>query len=189
MRWQQLFADLQAQFDEAETAADRAEAASRARAEVGAVRLTDRLGGSFGAGVSIRCRGAGAVSGVLTDAGADWVLLTDDRGRELLVSTAAVLAVGGLSRRTAAEDRPGGVQARMTLRLVLRALARNRSPVQVVLADGGVVSGTVDRVGADFVEVAEHPLEEPRRAGAVQGVQAVLIDGVAVVRSLLPALD
>ena len=33
MRWQQLFADLGAQFAEAEVAADRAESASRTRAE------------------------------------------------------------------------------------------------------------------------------------------------------------
>ena len=37
MRWQQLFADLQAQFDEEEAAAERSESASRARAEMGAV--------------------------------------------------------------------------------------------------------------------------------------------------------
>ena len=43
MRWQQLFADLQAQFDEQEAAADRAEWGSRARAEIGSVTLAARL--------------------------------------------------------------------------------------------------------------------------------------------------
>jgi hypothetical protein len=45
MRWQQLFADLTAQFDEAEAAAELAEAASRTRAEVGTVPLLGRLHG------------------------------------------------------------------------------------------------------------------------------------------------
>ena len=60
MRWQQLFADLAAQFEQAEAAAGRAETAARIRAEFGAVGLADRLGGSVGHPVRLRCRGAGA---------------------------------------------------------------------------------------------------------------------------------
>jgi hypothetical protein len=55
--------------------------------------------------------------------------------------------------------------------------------VQVVLRDGGMSAGTVDRVGADFFELAQHPLEEPRRAAAVRGVLAVALDAVAVIRT------
>jgi hypothetical protein len=86
MRWQQLFADLQAQFDEEEAAAERGEAASRARAEMGAVRLSQRLLGSLGAPISVTCRGAGLVAGVLVDVGPDWLLLDDDRGRQYLMA-------------------------------------------------------------------------------------------------------
>ena len=187
MRWHQLFADLQAQFDEAATAAERAETASRARAEVAAVRLADRIRGALGDQVQVRCLGGGAVSGVLADVGADWLLLADERGREVVIPTTAVLAVTGLGRRTAEEE--AVVRARRSLRLGLRALARDRRPVQVGLQDGAVGTGTIDRGGADFLEVAEHPPEEPRRAGTVQGVQAVVIGAVALVREVLPALD
>jgi hypothetical protein len=45
MRWQQLFADLTAQFDEAEAAAELAESASRARSEVGVLTLAARFAG------------------------------------------------------------------------------------------------------------------------------------------------
>jgi hypothetical protein len=69
MRWQRLFADLQAEFDEAEAAAERAEDASRRRAETGAVRLVDRLAGALGAPLTLRCRGAGDVAGVLVEVG------------------------------------------------------------------------------------------------------------------------
>ncbi|RBY91796.1 hypothetical protein DQ244_10970 [Blastococcus sp. TBT05-19] len=189
MRWQQLFADLQAQFEAAEDAEARAEWASRARAEMGAVRLADRLGGSVGAHLTLTCRGAGRVSGVLAETGSDWLLLTDDRGRDQLVSVAAVRAVGGLGRLSAMPEEEGSVRARLDLRRALRGLARDRSAVQVVLDDGTALTGTVDRVGADYVELAEHAADEPRRSGAVRSVQAVVIGAVAVVRPLLPGWD
>src|SRR3954466_13022518 len=173
MRWQQLFADLRAQFDEAEAAAERAEPASRARAERGAIRLADRLGGALGQPVTLHCPGARQLSGVLTDMGADWLLLEEEAGREALVATAAVLAAAGLGRQTAVPPQGGVVRASLDLRRAARALARDRSAVQVVLEDGGVLTGTVDRVGKDFLELAGHALDEPRRAAAVRGVQAV----------------
>jgi hypothetical protein len=83
----------------------------------------------------------------------------------------------------------GPVRGRLDLRRALRGLARDRSTVQVVLEDGTVVTGTVDRVGADYVEIAEHPVDLPRRAEAVQGVSAVVIAAIAVVRTASVALD
>jgi len=183
MRWQQLFADLQAQFEAEGAAEDRAVGASRARAEMGAVDLVRRLRGSVGLPVALRCRGAGAVTGTLIDAGVDWVLLEDEQGRSLLVANAAVRTVAGLGRRTTPEE-TGVVRARMDLRWALRGLARDRSAVQVVLDDGGLLTGTLDRVGADHVDLAEHPADLPRRAEAVQGVCAVVIAAIAVVRTL-----
>jgi hypothetical protein len=49
--------------------------------------------------------------------------------------------------------------------------------------DGAVVTGTIDRVGADFCEIAEHALDEARRGGAVHGVTAVALSALAVVRA------
>jgi hypothetical protein len=183
MRWQQLFADLAAQFEEAEAAAGRPETAARARAEFGSVRLADRLAGSAGTVVVLRCRGAGSVRGVLTEVGVDWLLLDDDRGGELLIAAGAVCAVTGLGRLTATAPEEGSLRTRLDLRWAVRAMARDRSAVQVVLADGTALSGTVDRVGADFFELAEHAVDEPRRAAAVQGVSAVALAAVAVVRT------
>ena len=189
MRWQQLFDDLQSQFEEEEAAAERAESASRTRAEVGAVHLAERLAGALGSPLSLDVRGAGRVAGVLLDRGPDWLLLADDQGRDQLVALAAVRSVAGLGRRTAVPEPADGVRARLGLRRALRGLVRDRAVVQVILDDGGIVTGTLDRVGADYVELAEHPADTPRRSEAVQGVRAIVIAAVAVVRTVSPALS
>jgi hypothetical protein len=186
MRWQQLFDDLQSQFDAQEAAAEQAESASRARVEVGAVRLADRLAGALEFPVVLGVRGAGQVAGVLAGVGPDWVLLAGEQEREHLVALAAVRTVAGLGRRTAAPEPAGAVRARLDLRRVLRGLARDRSAVQLVSDDGGALTGTLDRVGADYVELAVHPSDEPRRRESVQEVRAVVIGAVAVVRTVPP---
>ncbi|TFV81392.1 hypothetical protein [Blastococcus sp. CT_GayMR16] len=189
MRWQQLFADLQAQFEAEEGAIEQAESASRTRAEVGASGLADRLRGAEGFPLVLGCRGAGTVAGVLVEVGADWLLVEDDGGRPTLVALAAVRSAAGLGRRTAAPELIGEVRGRLDLRRALRGLARDRSAVQIVLDDGSVLGGTLDRVGADYVELAEHPADLPRRSEAVQGVRAVVIAGIAVVRTVTSGLD
>ena len=179
MRWQKLFADLEAQFAAAGSAAESAESGSRARAEGAAAPLAERLAGALGLPVTLRCRGAGQVAGVLTEAGPDWLLLSAEQGRELLVVTDAVTTLSGLVRRTqAAEDRP---RVRTDLRRALRGLVRDRSTVSVALEDGGRLTGTLDRVGADFVELAEHADDEPRRASSVRAVHAVPLRALVVV--------
>ncbi|CCH90058.1 conserved protein of unknown function [Modestobacter italicus] len=188
MRWEQLFADLEAQAAAEEAAADLAEASSRARAEHGSVLLADRLRGSLGQELSLRCRGAGELDGRLVDVGVDWLLLVDGQGRELLVAAGAVSAVGGLATVTAAAVPVGEVARRLDLRRALRGLARDRAAVSCLLDDGGVLAGTVDRVGADFLELAEHPLDAPRRRGAVRSVRAVPVRAVVAVRTSLPAV-
>ena len=182
MRWEQLFADLQAQFEAEESAAEQAESGSRARSEIGALVLGDRLRGAVGLPLVLGCGGAGAVAGTLVDVGTDWLLVEGDSGRQGLVATAAVRWVSGLGRRTAAPEVVGSVRGRLDLRWALRGLARDRSAVQILLDDGGVLTGTLDRVGADYVDLAEHPADLPRRSEAVHGERAVVIGAIAVVR-------
>lgn len=188
MRWQQLFADLSAQFDAAEAATDDAELASRTRAEVGAIGLQDRLRGVLGSAVVLRCRDVGVVEGVLTDVGVDWLLLVQ-RGQDVLVAWRAVQAVADIGRESAPPSDAGPVRGRLDLRWALRAVARDRGSVRIVLDGGQEFVGTIDRVGADFVDLAEHAPGEYRRSAAVRRVQAVLIGAVVLVRTLPAGVD
>ena len=67
------------------------------------------------------------------------------------------------------------------LALALRELARRREPVRVDLADGDWLMGTVELVGSDYLEVAEHELGEPRRRPAVTARRLLGLDAVALV--------
>jgi hypothetical protein len=51
-------------------------------------------------------------------------------------------------------------------------------------AGPGEIIGTIDRVGADFIEVAVHAAWEPRRASAVRLVALVPLTAIVLVRAL-----
>lgn len=179
MRWSQLFADLESQADALAAAELDGEVAERTRIETGRLTLVDRLHAAHGHPVELRCAGAGALAGRLDRIGPDWLLVAERAGSEVLVPFRSVLSVVGLGRRSVL---PAPAAVTLGLRSVLRGVARDRAPVRVVLSDGVPVDGTVDRVGADYLEVAEHPVREPRRAGAVIRVRTVPLSGLGAVR-------
>lgn len=181
MRWQRLFDDLEAQLAAADAAELADEVRDRTRRETALLGLRDRL--VVGGQVSVAVHGAGTLRGPVLDVGPDWLLVEEAPGREVLVPARSVLAVGGLGREAEVPGAPGEVGARLDLRIALRALVRSRSAVVVVLVDGSERSGTLDRVGSDHVDLAEHPLGELRRAGAVRQVVALPLTAIAVVRS------
>ena len=183
VRWQSLFQDLEAQLDAAAAAELAGEVAERSRLEAGRIRLSDRLAEAAGAAVAVSLPGTGVVRGRVLDAGVDWLLLDEGAGREALVPLAAVLGISGVGARTAAPGAEGEVGKRLDLRWALRGLARGRVGVAVSLRDGSAVTGTLDRVGADHVDLAEHAPGEARRAGAVRAVLLVPLSAVALVRS------
>ena len=48
-------------------------------------------------------------------------------------------------------------------------MSRDRAVVEVADVDGRPATGTIDVVGADHLELAEHAPDEPRRAANVTG--------------------
>ncbi len=182
MRWDALFADLEAQAEALEHAERAAEVEERVRIEVAAIGLVDRLRAAVDTPLRVQCAGALALTGVLRRVGPDWLLLDEGSGREVLTAVAAVHGVTGLSRVSAVPDSAPGVESRLSLRHALRGLARDRSPVRVCRVDGSTLDATIDRVGADFIEVALHAPGETRRRGDVREVALVPFAALAAVR-------
>lgn len=177
-RWERLFADLEAQYDAATEADFGGEVADRSRREVALVKLSDRVRSSTGE-VQVGLAGADVLHGSVVACGPDWVLLAAETA-EILVPLAAVSWVRGLS--ASAQTPTSAVAARLTLGHALRGLARDRTETTVLLRSGERLTGTLDRVGADFVDVAEHPLGEPRRAVAVRAMRTVPFAALVALR-------
>ena len=183
MRWDRLFSDLEGQLLAAEAAELADEVRDRTRRELALLRISDRIAGSAGHPVGVTVEGAGDLRGVLLDSGPDWLLLEEAGSREALVPYAAVLGVTGLGAASTAPGSEGAVGRRLDLRWALRGLARSRTGVALALRDGSILGGTLDRVGADHVELAEHGQGEARRAAAVREVRLVPLAAVSCVRS------
>lgn len=182
MRWDDLFADLEAQADALEAGERAAEVAERTRIELAGLSTVDRLKAAVGTRLRLRTDGGLALDGTLARVGPDWLLLAEADGRESVVALGRLLSVSGLGRLSAVPGSGGVVQARLTLRSALRGIARDRSPVRLHLADGELLDATIDRVGADFVDVARHAPGEPRRRGEVRDVVLVPFAALAAVR-------
>lgn len=185
MRWDDLFRDLEAQLEAAEAVDLAAEVADRTRIESAQLALVDRLRGTLGRRVTVRVVAAGLVDGELQGVGPDWLLIAGPGGREAVVSLPAVVSVSGLAGWSAAPGETGEVTRRLGLGYALRGLARDRAGVSVTLLDGTVLTGTLDRVGADFVELAGHGPGEARRRDEVRSVPALPLRALAVVRRSL----
>ena len=164
MRWEQLFADMEAQVAAERLADLRAEVAELARAERASVTLSARVRASVGQSVRVRVDDTEAISGTLVEAAPEWMLLATSPTRRALVPLAAVAAVDGLVADAAPD--PGLVESRLGLGQVLRALARDRVGVRVS-ARGVEVVGRIDRVGADHLDVAELGAQGRRALWAV----------------------
>jgi hypothetical protein len=181
-RWEALFADLETQAAALDIAERAVEVEERTRIEVGRIRLLDRLRPAVGTAIRLSCTGDGGVTGRLARVGPDWLLVLDESGYEAMVVTAAVLSVSGAGRLSAVPDSESVVESRLDLRHVLRGIARDRSAVRISVLDGTTIDGTIDRLGADFVEIAQHPAGEPRRRDQVREVALVPLSALAVVR-------
>jgi hypothetical protein len=187
MRWDALFADLEGQFAAAQTEERAAEITERARAEAGRLRLSDRLRVAVDDRLRLRCLGGVQVAGVLSAVGADWVLVREGAGGEALVATGAVVSVAGLSRYSAVPDSEGILASRLVLRHALRVIVQDRSSVRAHLVSGECVDGTIDRIGADHVDVAVHAAGELRRRREVRESVSIAIDGLVAVRRAVVA--
>lgn len=182
MRLDALFEDLESQFAALQDGDLYGEVAERIRAEAGRITLLDRLRGAVGTVIRIELTHAEPVQGELVRVGKDCLLLEGERFEEWLVPVWALTAVHRLGPW--AEPAEGAVAAKLGLAHLLRGVARDRSPVTLYCAGPAPhpVTGTIDRVGADFVELAEHALDAPRRRTEVYNVRVVPTQALAALR-------
>ena len=180
VRWDDLFDDLAGQASAVLADELRTETDERARAELGRMSLLDRLAVGGAQVVDVDLVDGRRVRGRLAGVGDGWCRLEDDRD-ELLLPGRALARVSSVSPPSPGPtDRP--LQARLGLRPVLRALVRRRVYVRVGSTAGSTTGGTLDAVGADHLELAEHPADRPRRSVEVRAVSLVPFDALLVLR-------
>ena len=179
MRLEALFEDLESQFEALQDGDLYGEVADRIRAEVGKITVLDRLRGAVGTVIRVELRHAEPVQGTLSRVGKDCLLLEAERYEEWLIPDTALTGIHGLG--PFAEPAEGAVAAKLGLAHLLRGIARDRSPV-TLYCGGNPITGTIDRVGADFLEIAEHALDAPRRRTEVYNSRLVPTQALDAVR-------
>ena len=181
-RWEGLFADLAAQAEAEERAELDAEVRDRTRREGGLAAHRGPAPGRRRLHPRRARPRRRRVSGRLLDAGPDWLLLEEAGARDALVPLGA--GPGGAAGSARAAELGTGRARRPARPALGPARAGPRpAPLQVLLRDGAALTGTLDRVGADHVELAEHDAGEARRAGVRAQRAAGAAHGLAVLRA------
>jgi hypothetical protein len=181
MRWQELFADLEAQARSLEHGDDQGELPDRIRGEIAQVTLMNRLRAQVSRQLSVSVQGVGDIAGSLQRTGADWILLSQAE-EEIIVPLGAVLAVRNLPPDAVSPNSVGTVAGALRLTAVLRAAARDRGAVIITRRDGLSLAGTPDRVGADFVDLALHDVAEAPRREQVRSRTTLSLAAIACIR-------
>ena len=189
MRWDSLFDDLEMQLEGERTAEELDLAAEEERLRLGRLSLRDRLL------ALTRASGDGPLRIGLVDGGRavihphtigrDWMSGPLDDGRQGIIPLAAIaslsLAPVEVPTSLGPVD-PDTISARLGLPFVLRDLCRRRRFVELGVS-GGILAGTIDRVGRDHLDLAVHERGMPRRESAVREVLLVPLHRLVLVRA------
>jgi PAS domain-containing protein len=164
MRWERLFAELEAQVNDVEMQERDALVDELADGDWASTSWRDLLGGR----VVLDVHGHGWLDGEVVLVNQRFVQLRGERV-DHLVNATAVLAIVSAERRAVEASR---VSAGLGWGHVFRALRED--PVRVRKIDGSTVDGSVDVVGGDFVRMRD---ESGRH-------QVLPFDAIAVVSGL-----
>jgi len=147
MRWERLFADLEAQADDLALSERDALVDELRDGDWAQTSWRDLLGGH----VVLQVDGLGRVEGEVELVNESLVHLRTSRS-DVVVAAAAVGSVLEAERRA---DPPSRVGERLGLAVVLRALRDEGERVRLVRPDGGAQEGVVVVVGQDFVTLRD----------------------------------
>ncbi len=183
MRWDALFADMEAQLVSARESVRDSEVSERLRTDFASMELSGRLQSQTGRQLKVDLGPAGSFEGTLSHVGRGWLVL-EGGGRSTVIALDHTVFIAGMDRFSAA----GVAVPRLGLASALRGLSRDRAAVRVYPAgqpQASALDGSVDRVGKDFFELSLITRGEPRRQGNVRGVYVVPLRSVAAISSAL----
>jgi len=195
VRWDNLFDDLEGQLENELNAEDLELRAEEERLRLGRLALRQRLTGVLAGPAASPVLRVVLVDGQTlsvrpTTFGRDWLaadLLEAGTGNpQCILPFAAVGAVilqpAQVPESLAAEtETPARLVDRIGLPFVLRDLCRRRKSL-LIHTGVGPVTGTIDRVGRDHVDLAVHPPGTLRRAPDVQQYRIVPLSQIYLVR-------
>lgn len=198
VHWDRLFEDLEGQLAsewESERAALDAESE---RLRISRLELRGRLRVLCArtAAATIDLPGGMRIRARLQTLGADWVAASivdaEDASSRRSTRILPLHAVRGLSvdhglllaSLDDGEASAAVLRERMSLGFVLRDLGRRRVPVRVVSVDGVDLHGTIDRAGADHLDLALHDPNTARTAAAVRGFRMLPFTAVTSVQTI-----
>ncbi|MBG6106795.1 hypothetical protein [Frigoribacterium sp. CG_9.8] len=196
MRWDNLFDDLEGQLEQELGAEEIDLRAEEERLRLGRLTLRDRLR-TLSAGADTAPVRVSLIDGSTFDLlprtfGRDWIsgeivdhssrnsqfILPLDAIAELRLSRAQVGA--SLADVATVKNEPE-LSRRLGLAFVLRDLCRRRQSVELVLNDG-TITGTIDRVGRDHLDLAVHETGTARRESLITHYRVLPFSQVLLVR-------
>ncbi len=193
MRWDNLFDDLESQLEQELGAEDIDILAEEERLRLGRLVLRDRLKAMTSAGEPIRLILSDGLR-IRIDVGAigrDWIAGELDgeseRRASCVIPIASIASCLPTPEQTAAsvgggtDTGLGSLSARLGLAFVLRDLCRRRAAVNL-RTPRDLCHGTIDRVGRDHFDLAEHEPGVARRDRAVRAIRLVSIADIVSVR-------
>ncbi len=198
VHWDRLFEDLEGQLAsewESERAALDAESE---RLRISRLELRSRLRVlcAAAAPTTIDLPGGTRVRARLDALGSDWIAATIAQAEESTTTRSTLIvplhAVRGLTvdhglLLSSLDEHDGSapvLRERMSLGFVLRDLARRRVPVRIASVDDSDMHGTIDRAGADHLDLALHDPGEARIASAVRSFQIIPFAAVSSVQTV-----
>lgn len=177
MKWDRL-------LDEALRTASERETQGR-RQQYARVTLRRRLAGLAEHGPVTLHLACGTIRASVEVVGSDVVVVRPEgaAGGELAVAIARIDEViapeaGLVATVHEAHDPSPALSERLTLDQILRVAARRRLGTRITLGSGTTITGTIDRVGADHLDIALHDAGSPRRRSAVAGHRIVALDAL-----------
>jgi hypothetical protein len=197
MRWDDLFDDLESQLEQELGAEEGDLLAEEERLRLGRLAMRDRViamtrpGDGAHEQLKLSLRDGSVVTVAVGSVGRDWIAgeLVGARRGSCVVPLAAVVGVlptpEQLARSVVAEpvgEPAASLSARLGLAFVLRDLCRRRAAVELSTASAERLHGTIDRVGRDHLDLAEHEAGVPRRATAVGRIRLLPFAELLMVR-------